>query len=407
MRVFRSRQRRVQALAIAVMLIATEGLCAERSLTSSVEGRTSYNDNISLTPGTRDGVWGLHLSPSVALAWREALTEVAAEGRLGLNKHPSRGDLNTTDALGELRLTTATERTTYGLTARVNRDSTLATEARQTGVVQARRQRLQKQLSPSVRRQLTDRTSASLRYQYNAVDYETGAGLRDYADHQLSTGYSWLASERLRTETTLGWDDLRTDDDSVRTGTVNLSQGLSLALTERVTFGASAGWRRSKTTVNSLVCPFGPQILCDLLGVAPVNVARTSKARGLILSADADFDLERGRYGLSISRGTSPTGNGLTVRSDRLGGRWNSNLTEKITGGLSAAWVKSVYDGDLAARSRYMTLDASVDWRLDERWTAGARYGYVRSRTDGTPGSASANALYFTLSYQWPRVALE
>lgn len=392
---------------VLLILGVTPSRAAQWSFEPAVEGRVSYNDNISLTPNTTDRLWGFHASPRAVFAWREAVTEFAGEARLGVNRYPSNKDLDTTDLLSELRYVAASERNTYGLSGRFDRDSTLATEARRTGVVQARRQRTQKSLSPSYRRALTDRSSISLRYQYADVGYESGSGLRDYRNHSASVNYAWLASERLRADTSASWDDLQTMDDNIRTTTRSLSQGVSYGLTERITLGLNAGWRRSRTTVNSFICPFGAQIICDSFRIKLVPVARTVTGNGLVLVADADFAMDTGKYNLSLSRGTSPTGSGLTVRTDRLGLQWRGDWTERISLSASGAWLRSAYDGGLAQGARYLTVDTSLGWKLDEGWTVGASYAHVRSVADGAPGGARSNALYFTVSYQWPPISMK
>lgn len=402
---------RAYALASAAWLglagVAGDAGAAQWSLEPSAEAGLSYNDNLALTPGTRDSVVGYQVAPRAVFAWRDALSEVAGEGRIGLNRYPGKRDLDTTDLLGELRAATRSERNVFSGAARVLRDSTLDTEQRQTGVVQTRRQRTQKTLSPGYRRILTERTSASLNYQLTDVGYERGAGLRDYRNHQWSLGHAWDISERVRTDTSVSWNSLRTDDDTLRTRTSSLNQALTYAWAEKASLGVSAGWRSTRTTLNRLQCPLGAELRC-ILGLQPlVPLAVTTKERGLILGVDANGELTRGRYGLSFSRGTSPTADGLVVRTDRLEARWSFDWNERMTYGVSGAWLRSVYDGDLGAGSRYLAFDGSLDWRLDERWTAGLRYTFVRSRTDGGVGSATSNALYATMSYHWQPLSLK
>ncbi len=385
-------------------------MAAGWSLEPSAEGRLSYTDNIALSPNTKDSVWGYQVAPKAVLSWREELSEIQGEARLGLNRYPSRSELDTTDYLAALRMSTASERNVYGLTALFNRDSTLATEARQTGVVQTRRQRSQLSLAPNYRRVLSERTSASVQYAFSDVGYETGSGLRDYRDHQLAVSYAWAWSTRLKWDTSVSWNKFKTKDRAIRTDTTNLSLGVSYALSERAGLGLSAGWRRSETNIvsDTPVCPLGSQFLCDFFRVAPVLVTQSVSARerGLVLSANSDFDSEAGRFSLSASRGVNPTAAGLTVRTDRLGFQWRRELSERMSVALSSAWLRSVYDGNLGAASRYVTFEPSLSWKLRERLTVGLNYSYVRTRTDNTPGSARSNAAYLSIGYQWPPVSL-
>jgi hypothetical protein len=392
------------------MASSVSALGAQWSLEPSAEGRLSYTDNIALTPNTTDKVWGYQLAPKAVFAWREALTEVAGEGRLGLNRYPTRGELDTTDYLAQVRMSTTSERNGYGLNAAFNRDSTLGTEARQTGVVQIRRQRNQVSLTPSFRRSLTERSSASLLYQFNDVSYESGSGLRDYTDHQLVAGYSWAGSDRLNWDTSLSWDKLRTHDNSIRTDTKSISLGASYAWSERIKLGLSAGWRYTETEIvsNTLICPLGPQLLCDFFLVPRVLVTQdfTTKGRGLLLNGEAEVKFNSGRVTLAVSRNVNPTGSGLTVRTDRVGGQWQRDLTERLSTSVSAAWLRSAYDGNLGASAKYITLEPTLSWKLRERLTLGASYSYVWTRTDNTAGSSRSNTLYLTLSYEWPPVSL-
>ncbi len=405
--------RRVAALFVgftAVLVTSLPTQAADWSLEPSAEGRLSFNDNIALSPNTKDSVWGYQVAPKAVLSWREELSEVAGETRLGLNRYPTRSGLDTTDFLALLRLSTASERNGYGLSASFNRDSTLATEARQTGVVQNRKQRNQLSLAPNYRRTLSERESAAVQYQFSDVRYQSGAGLLDYRDHQLVASYALAWSARLKWDTSASWSKFKTQDSSIRTDTKSLNLGMTYAISERANLGLSAGWRTSETQIvsNTRLCPLGSQFLCDVFGVAPVVLTQssTTRGRGLVLSANTDFDSDVGRLSLSLSRGVNPTASGLTVRTDRIGIQWRRDLSERLSAGLSSAWLRSVYDGNLGASSRYVTFEPTLSWKLRDRLTLGLSYSYVRTRTDNTPGSAGANAAYLSIGYQWPPVSL-
>jgi predicted porin len=380
------------------------------SLEPSADGRMTYTDNISMNPNTKDSVWGYQVAPKAVLSWREELSEIAGEARLGLNRYPSRSELNTTDYLAALRMSASSERNGYGLSASFIRDSTLASEARQTGIVHLRRQRSQLSLAPSYQRVLTERTSASVQYAFGDVGYESGTGLRDSQDHQVSAGYAYALSARLKWDASLSWSKFKTKDHAVRSDTNGANLGMTYALSERASLGLGAGWRRTQTNIvsNFLVCPLGSQFLCEVFGVAPVTVTQSFSTResSLVLNASSDFQLESGRLSFRASRGTFPTASGLTVSTDRIGFEWRAELSQRLSATLSSSWLRSVYDGNLGPASRYFSIEPSLSWKLAERLTLGTGYSYAYSNTDNSPASARANTAYVALSYQWPPVSL-
>ncbi|MFN0316748.1 MAG: hypothetical protein ACKVQA_17130 [Burkholderiales bacterium] len=394
----------------AALLLPGLAAAAAWSLEPFADGRLTYTDNIAMNPNTKDSVWGYQVAPKAVLSWREELSEIAGEARLGLNRYPSRSELNTTDYLAALRMSTASERNGYGLNASYIRDSTLASEARQTGVVQLRRQRSQFGLSPSYQRVLTERSSASVQYSFSDVGYESGTGLRDYQDHQVSATYTFAWSTRLKWDASLSASRFKTKDRAVRSDTNSANLGMTYAMNERANLGLSAGWRRTETNIvsNFLVCPLGSQFFCDVFGIAPVLVTQSSSTResSLMLNARSDFQLETGRLSLQASRGTFPTASGLTVRTDRIGFEWRGELTERLSATLSSAWLHSVYDGNLGPGSRYMTFEPSLSWKFAEQLTLGVGYSYAYSNTDNSPASARSNAAYVSVSYQWPPLNL-
>ncbi len=401
-------KRALAAAACSLLAFACEA--AEWVIEPSVESRASNTDNINLTPNVHENVPALSVSPRVTFARRTEATDIAGTASLGFNRYPGNSELDADDAGLSLTSQWRNERSSYGVAAAYIRDSTLQTELATTGIVQARRQRDLVTLSPSWSYSLTLRSSIFAQYQYGQSKYESGAGLSDNSSQQVSGGYRYLVSERTSATVSGSYSRYETDDGSLLTRANSLSAAISHSLAERLTVGLGIGVRRSGTTITStaLLCEFGALAICDFFGIPLQSVTATSRISdsGLSYNASADYNWEQTSANLSLSRDINPTASGPVVETDRFALGGSHQFSEKLSGDARGAYLVSRYVGGLGSDTEYFSLNASLSRRLDEWWSAGAGYSFAHQKVKNAPDSASANTVYLSISYNWPRISI-
>jgi hypothetical protein len=397
-------------VAMVIGTIAPCALGAEWAIEPSIESRASNTDNINLTPNVHENVLGISVSPRVTFARRTEATEVAGTASLGINRYPGNSGLDTDDASLSLTSQLRGERSSYGLSAAYIRDSTLQTELATTGIVQTRRQRDLVTLSPSWSYSLTERSSVFAQYRYDQAKYQAGAGLSDYSSQQGSGGYQYLLSERTTATLSGGYSRYKTDDGSILTNSNSVNIGLTHNPIERLTLALGIGARRSDTKITNTVtfCPFGSVIICNAFGIPLETLTATSNTsdNGLSYNASADYKWESMTANFVASRDIYPTGTGLVVQTDRFAIGIGHQFSEKLSGNASAAYLFSRYIGGLASDTEYYRLDSGLSWKLDQWWSAGAGYSFAYQRVKGVPDNASANTVYLSISYNWPKISI-
>jgi hypothetical protein len=323
----------------------------------------------------------------VVFARRTEATEVAGTARLGINRYPGNSDLDTDDATLSLTSQLRDERNTYGLSAAYIRDSTLQTELATTGIVQARKQRNLVSLSPSWNYSLTERASVFAQYRDDQVKYQAGAGLEDYTNRQATAGYQHLLSERSTATVSGSYNRYETDTGGTLTTSYGLSVGLTHSPVEPLTLGLGIGARRSDTTITNMA------------------TSKTSDD-GLTFNASADYKWERTHANVAASRDINPSGTGQVVQTDQLAIGIGHQFSERLSGNANAAYLLSRYIAGPGSDTEYINLNSSLGWNLDESWRAGAGYSFAYQRVKGGPDSASANTIYLSISYNWPKISI-
>ena len=53
-----------------------------------------------------------------------------------------------------------------------------------------------------------------------------------------------------------------------------------------------------------------------------------------------------------------------------------------------------------------LAATAAAETPVDEWWTAGGGYSFASQRVKGIPDNASANTVYLSISYNWPKISI-
>jgi hypothetical protein len=400
-----------RALAAVALFAALSCHAAEWVLEPSIDSKASTTDNLNLTPGFRESSWWMTLSPALAFSRNTEISQVLGSVRLNVNRYPDDRQLDTEDQLLYFSSKLNDERNQFGLSGTYTRDSTLQTELQTTGIPQVRRQRTQTGIQPSWQHSLDERNAVFANYNYEKADYEAGAGLVDYSNQQVSVGLQHLWNERTTVALIGVYSRYETDTGSQTTQSGIVNANVVYKPSERTDLSFQAGWRNSTIEIHNSfdVCPAGDPAICQFLGIPLVRLNQETKSTddGWLLDVSAAYRWESATASLSIGRDINPTGGGLLVQTDNITAGYSRQFSERLSGTLGASFLQSQYLGGVGAgKSDYYRLDGGLTWTLSEYWRLNAGYSYAHQRSENTPEAATANSVFVSLGYNWPRISL-
>lgn len=383
----------------------------EWSISPSVEVSGRYDDNINLRPGPHNSVIGYVLAPQVT--FMAAAEPWSLSGRAAISRfdYPTDNRLSHTDHYFDFAYKQQNELNQWGMTANLDRDSTLQSERDQTGLVLARAQRTSNTVAPTWTRNFTEKDSMTLGYTYTDVDYADSFGgqLLGYkiTDPSLSLGH--LLSEKSRMDVTFDYSEYKTKNTpTLGTGRYNSNTAsaqvqYTRALSESVKMSVAGGLRRTDNTIDQVTCDL-TYILqgCFVIPAAPFH----TRTNGSLYAASVEKQFETASLTGTYSRSLQPTGAGGLVQTDKLAMDYNIRLTERLTGLMTAGLYNTSFDStsNRSLESRYYTISPALRWQMSELWTLSGSYTHSVSQPSSGP-VAKGNSMYFSLNYKWPRIA--
>jgi hypothetical protein len=156
------------------------------------------------------------------------------------------------------------------------------------------------------------------------------------------------------------------------------------------------------------ICPLGSLVLCEAFGVPLVFVtARTeSSDQGLLLGASAGYRWDASYATLGLGRDVNPSGNGVIVQTDRVSASLRHDFSETLSGSLSSAYLRSSFLAEGGGDTDYFRMDSGLTWKLNEWWSLGGGYAFAWQKAKSAPSGATANTVYLSLGYNWPRISM-
>ena len=414
LRLMRSRATWFCVLACcSIQSVPRPAQAAEWTLDPSVQARTEYTDNIQFAPEPdARSAWGIIVSPDVRFGVATETLSVVGGLNISVNRYPNQPEFDTDNYAFTLRSSWKTEKDLLALNVDSIRDSTLITELETTGAVLAYRQRNWLYINPSWSRQLSARTLLDVRYNYRAADYDDTAGtsLIDWRNQTASIGLQSALDERSLLTLAAYYDRYETDPDTFRATTYGIQAGYEYAFSEALRGGVTVGWRktRGRTSSNALVCD-GFVLLGICFGtINEINTVVEDDSSGYTLDAFLERRGETSTLTGRISRQLNPSGVGSLVQTDRFAVVWTRQWTPTVSASIYAAAYQTQYVGSLVlgSDSRYYRIEPRLSWRVTEWTTLNAGFSYARQKYEDAPVSATANLVYLSVAYRWPKVSV-
>jgi len=387
---------------IIALAISTPCQAAEWTAEPKISLRTGFNDNIRLTAAAHDSVWETALSPSVKFGVAKENQGLSGDAGLAIRRFAGGSGRESSDVLDREDYHFNTDawhntlRDSFKANVDYTRDSTLDSELDQTGnVIEDRATRERFTLGPSWTRILTELTTLDLGYQYTNVDYSDGSpGLVNYDYHSASASLQRQLTPRIQATLAAGYSSYRPDSD-FDSDTLSLQAGLSRNFSETLVASFLVGKRETTSDSQTFVFP---------IGFVKTEVDTSSA----VYSASITKTLEVGSLSASLSRSSSPGGNGELLDATRLVLAGDYKHTEKLRSSLRIEYTENeTIVNSIGAVSSQDTEDffrvtPRIHWRWSRAWSMTGEYQYARNDDVNTP-KATRNAVYVTVSYQPPK----
>ena len=399
-------------------LAPVAGDAAEWSLQPHLAVTGEYDDNIRLTSGPHDEVWGVTLSPGLSLNYLTEVLEARARAALDIGRYDDDSfdrDEQLYEFLARYRsseLTTWSLRTAYQLESVLRRISVdeaadiivppeeglpvadpLDPEAStDVGLVEREVERSTTTFAPAWTRRLTERSTVGLRYRYRDVSYDdaAGTGLNDSQRHSGAASLEYLLTERDQLIGEVSYESTRFEmDPEERTFEQwELTAGIRHLFSETLTGRFDAGFRSTSAEQGDL----------DEDDTGYVARARLDK-RGerTILSGRAEHQVV-------------PRSTGVLVQTDRLALFVDHKLSQRLRATLlGEVFQEEGLEDESGVRDRFQyEISPALRWLWTPELSLALAYRRLYQEIDDDNGDedATSNAVFLTVDYRWPKIVL-
>ena len=417
---------RAVTIAIACTLAVSLPIqAAEWSAEPKISLRSGYNDNIRMTRAAHDSVWETALTPAVKFGVAKehqglfGNADVVVRRFTGGEGRESGDVLDREDA--HLRINTyhRTARDNFAADINITRDSTLDAELdKDLNVIEDRATRLSKSISPSWTRSLTEKTRLELSYNFSTVEYSDeigGSNLIDYDYDVFSAALLRQMTPRIQGTLSASYSRYQPET-NLESKTLSLQAGISRNFSETLSASFLAGRREttSDTRVLTGFCigaPVGAAIPdCGgftffQTGLATDEIENT----GAVFSASLTKILETGQLSASLSRSSSPSGQGELLDTTRLTLLGELSFTETLRSSLRIEFsdqetIVSTTGIPEQGSRQFFQVTPRLAWRWRREWELAGEYQYAENEEVSGSDTATRNAVYLTLIYRPTRI---
>jgi len=136
------------------------------------------------------------------------------------------------------------------------------------------------------------------------------------------------------------------------------------------------------------------------------NVASTvDRSSGFVVEANARETSETMELDGTVNHDVSPSGIGRSIQSDQLRLRMVRGLTSRLGFSLRATLLRNkvLQGSDPTVDRRYYEIEPSLEYQWAPQWFFRTVYVYRYQKFDVDPASATSNAVFVGVAYNWRR----
>jgi len=342
--------------------------------------------NLLLANGSNE-VWGYWSSPALKLKGATESFMIEGNAKADFVHYYGQQDRSFTNMFFPVGTSYKWERMTFGFDGGFTRDNTLMSELRQTGLVIAFTQRNLWTANPSLTVGLTERLNWLVGYQFTDASYENGLSL-GLVNYQINGGTSELSyqiQERTKIKLTGELTNFVASQIQQEWTYEGVGMGGSHELSESLSVTIWGGARFIRSTKGGV--PGGSLSQNDVVGVYNANIKK---------------EFEQSTILVECSRDIYPSGFGLLLQVDRVGGTISHNLTENLTASLSGAlYFNSAIASTTGSfpQTRYDTINPKLSWKFAQWWTLDLSYSYAERAIGSLNQWNYGNSTFVMLTY--------
>ncbi|HET6157694.1 MAG TPA: hypothetical protein VFE34_05075 [Dongiaceae bacterium] len=385
---------RTAVWSIAVLAICAGGNDAsaqEWKLTSNISQRLSYTDNLLLSRDRDIDAFGSLTTPAFRLERISPTSDIALDARFEFAEYLDHSEFNSQDQFLNINVDQAiSERSALKLTANYTRDTTLKSEQDVTGrFLDDSFRFVNWNVAPGWIYLVSPIDEIGVRGNYRNVDYHTNAKT-DYQYFGPSFDYSHQLNELAKATATVSafrYIPDRPGDDY--TDTISTLFGYAYTSSERFSIDGGVGLAYSMRHEDD---------------------AKDTSDIGYRLKFNMKYLMsDQLSTRVSLSHDTEPSGDGDQVVRNRASVGVDYKVLPLTTLQLKVDYADNVdvlgFEGDSTTdenSTRYTSVRPGVSWQLTEDWSLDAEYRFRYRLFDDDGGSATSNAVFLTLQYNFP-----
>ncbi len=397
------------AVSTLTVLVAMNVSAWNYSVAPVARSSMRVDDNIRGAAVDKEAAWGFDNTGSVNVqATNETVTSTLIP-RVNIRRFIIGEDLDADEYGVTFNNLWNQERFRYGLDFNYSRDSTLSTEATDSGRRNTVVNRDAITIRPSVSYFVTDKLMVQTGYLFNSVAYLT-TDTAEFIDYEYQVAnvdltYQWREYLEFFTSTSFSYFDSGSGLSISR----NYSgrAGATYRWDETLTLTAAIGWVASNVKFHESFV--GPPPTFAIIE-APAHGASS----GPLASASIQKKFDQAVATLDFVRQVSPSGRGAQSNTDRISGSYLYRFTDRFN--TQANFVYDMQSADGATFDGLSTagsLDRDfvefvgiVRYKLSPIWQLSSAYHHpIRKSTNNAFSStAQGNTVYFTLEYAGERL---
>jgi hypothetical protein len=365
----------------------------------SIEAKGQYLNNINNSPVNRQDDYILSARPNVSLSYISEVTKI--EGKLallGLHYMQNSG----LDRINQYYWLTGSHNVTPRLSLRFGgsfiTDSTTTQELITSGTLINRQLRTMYSVNPGFAYFLTERLSTSIDYGFNVVDYQS-LGYNNYKGQILTHGFDYLLNEKITILSRLTGTYYKYDSGNTIYA-LGPQVGFSYKYMEKwdMTFLGGLNINRVESDVGVLSAN-------NQFGF--INVAQQEQKSTNIspfFSLGTNYNWETGSLNFNYTRSQSANAYGNQSQYNGFNLFANQSISDKLALNANPYFYTSTIDNPGSDyNSLYYGIRPGISYKLTEKATLGASYGFGYVSVAGTNGYAyPVNDVWLTFNYSYP-----
>ncbi|MHB8697590.1 MAG: hypothetical protein ACYC9J_06050 [Sulfuricaulis sp.] len=256
---------------------------------------------------------------------------------------------------------------------------------------------------------MTESTQLQLTYSHSNNSYSNAgsSGLFDYSTSTASASLSNQFDVYTKIFLQPSYSIYRVPATTYESKTKSYQVGITRTFTETTNATFSVG--EDRTLIQQEV----PTCLLSIAGLPcliPGPLAPTSNnSSSLIYNASLNKHFEMVLLTVSASRSLQPSAIGQLERSDSLSFDLSRPFTEKLTGSLVASGYKVTANAGSTStldNRRSYQIQPNLNWQWTPECNIVMGYTYTHLQYAAVTVPVTDNAVYLTLTYQWPKISI-